>query len=114
MAELMHRAGHRSPVAALRYQHATSDRDRAFTDALSELGRKATIVSIRPADQPPIRDKRTGSIPRTPARWARDGGFSRPSRTGLGSPCRAPDLPRRSNTLERTTGFEPATLTLAR
>lgn len=29
-AELMHRAGHASPAAALRYQHATADRDRAL------------------------------------------------------------------------------------
>ena len=37
LAELMRRAGHRSPVAALRYQHATDDRDRV----LAELGRRA-------------------------------------------------------------------------
>jgi len=36
-AELMHRGGHDSPVAALRYQHATQDRDRALADALGEL-----------------------------------------------------------------------------
>lgn len=36
-AELMHRAGHASPVAALRYQHATRDRDRAIADALAGL-----------------------------------------------------------------------------
>jgi integrase len=37
-AELMHRAGHASAVAALRYQHATADRDRAIADALAGLG----------------------------------------------------------------------------
>jgi integrase len=36
-AELMHRAGHDSPAAALRYQHATLERDRAGAEALSEL-----------------------------------------------------------------------------
>jgi integrase len=36
-AELMHRAGHASPSAALRYQHATADRDRALADALAGL-----------------------------------------------------------------------------
>ena len=36
-AELMHRAGHASPAAALRYQHATKDRDRALADALAAL-----------------------------------------------------------------------------
>lgn len=43
-AELMHRAGHASPVAALRYQHATKDRDRALADALAGLG--VTPLSI--------------------------------------------------------------------
>lgn len=37
VAELMHRAGHASPAAALRYQHATKERDRALADALGEL-----------------------------------------------------------------------------
>ena len=32
--ELMHRAGHSSSVAAMRYQHATQDRDRILADAL--------------------------------------------------------------------------------
>ena len=41
LAELMRRAGHRSPVAALRYQHATDDRDRVLAEALAELGRGA-------------------------------------------------------------------------
>jgi integrase len=36
-AELMHRAGHSSAVAAQRYQHATQDRDRVLADALSQL-----------------------------------------------------------------------------
>ncbi len=42
-AELMHRAGHASPVAALRYQHATADRDRALADALAELSRAVPL-----------------------------------------------------------------------
>jgi hypothetical protein len=33
----MHRAGHASPRAALVYQHATEDRDRAIADALAGL-----------------------------------------------------------------------------
>lgn len=36
-AGLMHRAGHASPAAALRYQHATADRDAALVRALSEM-----------------------------------------------------------------------------
>jgi integrase len=35
--EIMARIGHASPAAALRYQHATEDRDRAIADALSNL-----------------------------------------------------------------------------
>jgi integrase len=35
-AELMRRLGHASPAAALRYQHATEDRDRAIADLLGE------------------------------------------------------------------------------
>lgn len=40
-AELMHRAGHTSTAAALRYQHATADRDRALADALGALADSA-------------------------------------------------------------------------
>ncbi len=46
VAELMRRAGHASPQAALRYQHATEDRDRAIADALGALAEQATIVAI--------------------------------------------------------------------
>ncbi len=37
--ELMHRAGHSSSVAAMRYQHATQDRDRVIARALGELAK---------------------------------------------------------------------------
>ena len=36
-AELMHRAGHASADAALRYQHATRDRDRILAEALEKI-----------------------------------------------------------------------------
>jgi integrase len=36
-AELMHRAGHASAPAALRYQHASRDRDRRLSDALESM-----------------------------------------------------------------------------
>ena len=42
--ELMARMGHASAAAALRYQHATADRDRAIADALSELGEQALAL----------------------------------------------------------------------
>jgi integrase len=37
LAELMARLGHSTPQAALRYQHASADRDRAVAAALSQL-----------------------------------------------------------------------------
>jgi integrase len=44
VADLMRRGGHANPRAALRYQHATEDRDQALADALGKLG--AEIVPI--------------------------------------------------------------------
>jgi integrase len=49
VAELMHRAGHASPVAALRYQHATAERDKVIAEALAQLRPSATITPIRAA-----------------------------------------------------------------
>jgi integrase len=45
-AELMHRAGHASANASLRYQHATQDRDRILADALATLVSPAAVVAI--------------------------------------------------------------------
>ena len=44
--ELMHRAGHSSSVAAMRYQHATKERDRIIADALGgfvEVSNRSSI-----------------------------------------------------------------------
>jgi len=51
-AELMRRAGHKSSAAAMRYQHATADRDAALAEALSAMARTATVTSVseRPRD----------------------------------------------------------------
>lgn len=46
LAELMYRAGHSSPAAALGYQHATKDRDRTLAEALSTLQPVATVTVI--------------------------------------------------------------------
>jgi integrase len=46
VAELMHRGGHASPRAALRYQHATENRDRVLADALAEFARSARVVPL--------------------------------------------------------------------
>lgn len=45
-AELMRRAGHKSPTAALRYQHSTQDRDRVLADALAALVAPAQVIDI--------------------------------------------------------------------
>ena len=45
--ELMHRAGHASAAAAMRYQHAIQDRDRAVADALEALANPAEVVKFR-------------------------------------------------------------------
>ncbi len=45
VAELTRRGGHASPRAALRYQHATEDRDKALAHALSDLAKGPTVTS---------------------------------------------------------------------
>ena len=45
-AELMRRGGHTSLTAALRYRHATEDRDRVLADALGELA-QADVPRLR-------------------------------------------------------------------
>jgi predicted transcriptional regulator len=47
IAELMRRGGHANPAAALRYQHATENRDAAIAAALSELA-AGRVTSLRP------------------------------------------------------------------
>jgi hypothetical protein len=58
--ELMARVGHASPAAALRYQHATEDRDTALAQALSGLVETPSVVPIsgQPRD---IRGMATGT-----------------------------------------------------
>jgi hypothetical protein len=46
VAELMRRGGHASPAAALRYKHASEDRDRALADALAGLATKADVAGL--------------------------------------------------------------------
>jgi integrase len=46
VAELMRRGGHANPQAALRYQHATEDRDRALAEALGKLADEAEIIQL--------------------------------------------------------------------
>ena len=56
-SDLMRRAGHKSPVAALRYQHATDDRARILTEALAALSRGAVVTPIIPSAD----SRRTGA-----------------------------------------------------
>ena len=42
----MSRMGHANAAAALRYQHATADRDRVIAQALSDLARPAEVLPI--------------------------------------------------------------------
>jgi len=88
IAELMRRAGHPSPAAALRYQHATDDRDRP-SQMLSPVS-----SALRPSF-------RSGWRRRVPAADA-----------GISQTCRGqlqrlrPERP--YETRERATGIEPA------
>jgi hypothetical protein len=50
----MRRAGHRSEQAAIRYQHATDERDdRVLTESLAALTKRAEIVPIEAASDKP-------------------------------------------------------------
>jgi integrase len=46
-AELMHRAGHASASASLRYQHATRDRDQVLAHALANLAGGTRVPTLR-------------------------------------------------------------------
>jgi integrase len=46
VAELMRRMGHASPAVALRYQHATEDRDQILARALSNMVTPAEVVEL--------------------------------------------------------------------
>jgi integrase len=51
VAELMRRMGHASPAVALRYQHATEDRDQALARAMSEMVTPAEVVPLPSAER---------------------------------------------------------------
>jgi integrase len=57
--ELMARAGHACPAAALRYQHAAEDRDIAIADALSGLAERVRRASALDAPAEIRRDMKT-------------------------------------------------------
>jgi len=51
VAELMRRGGHATPAAALRYQHATEDRDAAMAGALAGLAESAPVIALHQATE---------------------------------------------------------------
>jgi integrase len=56
--ELMRRAGHSSPAAALRYQHATEDRDKAIANALDQMVRGDVVPISTAKTRNPSRPQR--------------------------------------------------------
>jgi hypothetical protein len=42
----MRRAGHKSAAAAMRYQHATSDRDAVLAAAFTQMAQVAPVIPI--------------------------------------------------------------------
>jgi hypothetical protein len=63
LRELMERLGHSSSRAALIYQHATSERDRAIADALDVLAAevRGAVRTHDRDDGPPVLDTPTGT-----------------------------------------------------
>jgi len=47
----MHRAGHASASASLRYQHASRDRDQVLATALADLAIHRQIVDLHRIDE---------------------------------------------------------------
>ena len=114
--ELMARLGHASPAAALRYQHATLDRDRALAQALAELPHRPAPAPLRPVPDRacPIRpdeDAAPGTGVAGASSEIAHGSRTAPPDATEGRPESRPSP---GSSLERTTGLEPATLTLAR
>ena len=104
--ELMVRMGHANPRAALIYQHATAERDKAIAQALSELAAPSQKSAERPHSGTSIDDGVKSAA-------ADEGSGPRDGRAMEG-PEHGTEAPERASDLERTTGFEPATPTLAR
>ena len=104
--ELMVRMGHANPRAALIYQHATAEQDKAIAQALPELAGPSQTPPVRPVSGSPDDNE---EVPGTNAEESgpRDG-------RDMKGPERGTEAPERASDLERTTGFEPATPTLAR
>ena len=108
--ELMVRMGHANPRAALIYQHATAERDKAIAESLYELAGRSRTPHLRSVPHPSDEGKEDPG-PGEGEAIARSGPRDRFAMDG---PEREAEAPERASDLERTTGFEPATPTLAR
>ena len=99
LRELMVRMGHASPKAALRYQHATRDRDAAIARALSDL-----VEQAQPAEAP---TKNTDTARRSPKKSTASGPSvaQRSSSTRRRSKKTPSDLGKRSNGEQQTFNF---------
>jgi len=108
--ELMVRIGHANPRAALIYQHATAERDKAIAESLSELAGRSRTPHLRSVPRPPDGGREVpGTDEEGPVeRFGPRDGFA------MDGPGRGTEAPEGASDLERTTGFEPATPTLAR
>jgi hypothetical protein len=104
--ELTVRMGHANPQAALIYQHVTAERDKAIAQALSELAAPSQKSAQQPHSGLSI-DDGEGSAATDEGSGPRDG-------RAMEGPENGTEAPERASDLERTTGFEPATPTLAR
>ncbi len=62
--ELMYRLGHVSPQAALRYQHATRERDTAIAKAMGQLMRSGRPVPRASEDEPDEDHEGPGATPK--------------------------------------------------
>ena len=102
----MVRMGHANPRAALIYQHATAERDRAIAQALSELAVPSQKSPGQKVSSSP-KDNGEESAATMEGSGPRDG-------RAMEGPENGTEAPERASDLERTTGFEPATPTLAR
>jgi integrase len=99
LRELMVRMGHASPKAALRYQHATRDRDAAIARALSDL-----VEQSQPAEAPAPQAENDRRSPKKPA--ASGPSVARRSSSGQRSSRKtAPDLRKRSAGEQGTFNF---------
>ena len=61
VAEIMMRGGHRSPAAALRYQHATRERDKVLARALAAMAEAPRLVAVPPDEN--LTDGRRTTLP---------------------------------------------------